>query len=72
MNNASLPDRHGLNDDSAFDGLYVSCMIGFMSYEERAAYKQTQWGDEALKTDLTTRMWQLEVNASFFTVPTLK
>ena len=38
--------------------------------EERAAYKQTQWGDEALKTDLTTRMRQLEVNASFFfTVP---
>lgn len=64
----------GWNDDSAFDGLYESipAWIGFMEShdEERAAYKQTQWGDEALKTDLTTRMRQLEVNASFFfTVP---
>ena len=74
MNNAYCQTAMGWNDDSAFDGLYESipAWIGFMEShdEERAAYKQTQWGDEALKTDLTTRMRQLEVNASFFfTVP---
>ena len=38
--------------------------------EERAAYKQTQWGEGWLKTDLTPRMSQLETNAAFFfTVP---
>ena len=46
-----IRDR-GWNDDSAFDGLYESipAWIGFMEShdEERAAYKQTQWGDEAV------------------------
>ena len=47
-------------------------MVGFMEShdEERMAYKQSQWGVDALKTDLATRMKQLEVNAAFtFTVP---
>ena len=34
------------------------------------AYKQSQWGNGSLKTDLATRMKQLEANAAFtFTVP---
>ena len=38
--------------------------------EERMAYKQSQWGNGSLKTDLATRMKQLEANAAFtFTVP---
>jgi hypothetical protein len=38
--------------------------------EERAAYKQIQWGNGKLKTDLTARMSQLSANAAFFfTVP---
>ena len=38
--------------------------------EERAAYKQIQWGNEILKTDLGARMSQLGTNAAFFfTVP---
>jgi 1,4-alpha-glucan branching enzyme len=38
--------------------------------EERAAYKQTQWGNGILKTDLGARMSQLGTNAAFFfTVP---
>jgi hypothetical protein len=46
--------------------------VGFMEShdEERAGYKQTQWGNGWLKTDLTARMKQLAVNAAFFfTVP---
>ena len=38
--------------------------------EERAAYKQIQWGNGILKTDLGARMSQLGTNAAFFfTVP---
>lgn len=46
--------------------------VGYMEShdEERVGYKQTMWGDGNLKTDLETRMKQLEVNAAlFFTVP---
>ena len=46
--------------------------VGFMEShdEERMAYKQTQWGDGVLKTDLKARMEQLELNTTFFlTVP---
>ena len=38
--------------------------------EERAAYKQTQYGNGILRTDLDARMSQLGLNAAFFfTVP---
>ncbi len=38
--------------------------------EERAAYKQIQWGNGILKTNLDARMSQLGANAAFFfTVP---
>jgi len=38
--------------------------------EERVAYKQLQWGNEILKTNLGARMSQLGTNAAFFfTVP---
>ena len=38
--------------------------------EERAAYKQIQYGNGILKTSLDARMSQLGVNAAFFfTVP---
>lgn len=38
--------------------------------EERTAYKQSQWGDGVLKTDLDARMNQLALNTTFFlTVP---
>lgn len=74
MNNAYCQTAMGWSENSAFDRLYEStpAWVGFMEShdEERTAYKQTQWGDGALKTDLATRMQQLEVNASFFfTVP---
>ena len=74
MNNAYCQTAMGWSENSAFSGLYEStpAWVGFMEShdEERTAYKQTQWGDETLKTDLATRMQQLEVNASFFfTVP---
>lgn len=74
MNNAYCQTAMGWSDDSAFSGLYEStpAWVGFMEShdEERTAYKQTQWGDGLLKTDLATRMQQLAMNASFFfTVP---
>lgn len=74
MNSAYCQTAMGWSENSALDGLYEStpAWVGFMEShdEERTAYKQTQWGDETLKTDLATRMQQLEVNASFFfTVP---
>ncbi len=38
--------------------------------EERAAYKQTQWGEGPLKSNLNAQMSQLATNAAFFfTVP---
>lgn len=42
--------------------------VGFMEShdEERAAYKQTQWGIGTLKTDLGDRMKQLATNTAFF------
>lgn len=46
--------------------------VGFMEShdEERAAYKQTQWGNYNLKTDLDSRMKQLAVNCALcFAVP---
>ncbi|MCW1735907.1 alpha-amylase family glycosyl hydrolase [Anaerorudis cellulosivorans] len=69
----------GWQDGSDFSGAYYSTssrpansLVSYMEShdEERAAYKQIQWGNGILKTDLTARMSQLEANAAFFfTVP---
>ena len=74
MNNAYCQTAMGYSSDSDFSRMYESTLswVGFMEShdEERMAYKQSQWGVDALKTDLATRMKQLEVNAAFtFTVP---
>ena len=76
-NNAYCQTAMGYSSDSDFTPLVVTeapfgGWVGYMEShdEERAAYKQTQWGDGKLKTDLATRMNQLKVNASlFFTIP---
>ena len=69
----------GYPENSDFSGTYygtasrpANSLVSYMEShdEERAAYKQIQWGNEILKTDLTARMSQLSVNAAFFfTVP---
>ena len=74
VNYAYCQSAMGYSSDSDFSRMYTGepMWIGFMEShdEERMAYKQSQWGDGALKTDLATRMKQLEVNAAFtFTVP---
>ena len=74
MNYAYCQSAMGWSDGSDFSDMYESTpsWVGFMEShdEERMAYKQSQWGDGVLKTDLSTRMKQLEANAAFtFTVP---
>ena len=84
MNNAYCQSAMGWNENSSFNhgaigdlegnGMYeeTPAWVGFMEShdEERMAYKQSQWGNGTLKTDLATRMKQLEINAAFtFTVP---
>ena len=84
MNHAYCQTAMGFNEKSSFNhgaigdlegnGMYeeTPAWVGFMEShdEERMAYKQSQWGNGALKTDLSTRMKQLEVNAAFtFTIP---
>ena len=74
LNNAYCQTAMGYSSDSDFSGMYEStpAWVGFMEShdEERMAYKQSQWGDGVLKTDLKTRMKQLELNAAFaLTVP---
>ena len=74
LNNAYCQSAMGYSQDSSFGGLYeeTPAWVGFMEShdEERMAYKQTQWGDGVLKTDLKARMEQLELNTTFFlTVP---
>ena len=69
----------GWKDGSDFSGTYyntssrpANSLVSYMEShdEERAAYKQIQWGNGKLKTDLTARMSQLSANAAFFfTVP---
>ena len=69
----------GWPEQSDFSGTYygtssrpVNSLVSYMEShdEERAGYKQTQWGNGILKTDLGARMSQLETNAAFFfTVP---
>ncbi len=74
VNYAYCQTAMGWSDGSGFSAMYTEkpMWIGFMEShdEERMGYKQSQWGDGALKTDLATRMKQLEVNAAFtFCVP---
>ncbi|MCH3969552.1 MAG: hypothetical protein LKE47_03815 [Prevotella sp.] len=74
LNNAFAQSAMGWSDNSDFTSLYdkSNCFDGYMEShdEERCAYKQTQWGNGILKTDLTARMKQLRTNAAFFfTVP---
>lgn len=79
MNNAYCQTAMGYKEDSDFSGTYYrtstrpeNSLISYMEShdEERAAYKQTQWGSGILKTDLNARMSQLATNAAFFfTVP---
>ena len=74
MNNAYCQSAMGWKENSGFDGLYESTpsWVGFMEShdEERMGYKQTQWGNGVLQTDLPTRIRQLAANAAFFfTVP---
>ena len=74
MNYAYCQSAMGWSDGSDFSDMYESTpsWVGFMEShdEERMAYKQSQWGDGVLKTDLSTRMKQLEANAAFtLTVP---
>ena len=74
MNNAYCQTAMGWSENSAFNSMYTEqpMWVGFMEShdEERMAYKQSQWGNGSLKTDLSTRMKQLEANAAFsLTVP---
>ena len=65
----------GYSSESDFRPVYyktplrpVNSLVGYMEShdEERAAYKQTQWGNGELKTELSARMSQLATNAAFF------
>ena len=79
MNGYYCQSAMGWPENSDFSGTYygtasrpANSLVSYMEShdEERAAYKQIQWGNEILKTDLTARMSQLSVNAAFFfTVP---
>jgi hypothetical protein len=69
MNYAYCESAMGWADNCDFSGMYTEELqwVGFMEShdEERMAYKQSQWGNGVLKTDLKARMKQLEVNAAF-------
>ncbi|MDO5664885.1 MAG: alpha-amylase family glycosyl hydrolase [Bacteroidia bacterium] len=79
MNWAYCQTAMGYSGESDFNRTYYqtssrpsNSVISYMEShdEERAGYKQTQWGNEILKTDLSSRMKQLSTNgAFFFTVP---
>ena len=74
MNNAYCQSGMGWEENSAFTSLYEKkpAWVGYMEShdEERVAYKQKTYGNYDFKTNLATRMDQLEVNAAFFlTVP---
>ena len=79
MNHAYCQTAMGYKEDSGFSGTYytsssrpTNSLVSYMEShdEERAAYKQTQWGNGILKTNLNAQMSQLATNAAFFfTVP---
>ncbi|MFR9503829.1 MAG: alpha-amylase family glycosyl hydrolase [Rikenellaceae bacterium] len=70
-NSAYCQTAMGWDSDSSFESIYVGALsdgwVGYMEShdEERMAYKQQQWGNGALATDLATQMKQLAVNAAF-------
>lgn len=76
INNSYMQSAMGYIENSDFSWLYDTTspeqFVGFMEShdEERAGYKQSQWGKGTLKTNLEDRMKQLEANSAFFfTVP---
>ena len=79
MNEAYKQSAMGWSEKSSFDGVYyktssrpTNSLVSYMEShdEERMAFTQKQWGNEALKTDMKARMSQLSTNAAFFlTVP---
>lgn len=79
MNHSYNQAAMGYSSESDFNGMYyttssrpVNSLVGYMEShdEERAAYKQSQWGNGWIKTNLTQQMKQLETNTAFFlTVP---
>ncbi|WP_436414698.1 alpha-amylase family glycosyl hydrolase [Petrimonas sp.] len=78
-NEAFMESAMGWKDKTNFNPVYygtssrpANSLVSYMEShdEERAAYKQSQWGNGILKTDLSARMNQLSTNAAFFfTVP---
>lgn len=72
MNNAYAQAAMGWNEESDFRNLYDTRyplqFVGYMEShdEERLSYKQTQWGNGYLKTNLASRMQQLATDAAFF------
>ena len=82
-NSAFCQTGMGYSEDSSFMGFYSGDVKdmpfgGYVSYmeshdEERVGYKQTQWGNWDIKTNLSNRMKRLATNAAFcFTVPGAK
>ena len=76
MNHSYCQSAMGWKDNSDFSGLYDTTrpnqFVGYMEShdEERCAYKQIEYGNGALKTNLSERLKQLSSNAAFFfTVP---
>ena len=62
----------GYSDGSDFSGTYynsssrpANSLVSYMEShdEERMGYKQSQWGNGILKTDINARMSQLATNA---------
>ena len=78
-NEAFMESAMGWKDKTNFNPVYygtssrpANSLVSYMEShdEERAAYKQSQWGNGILKTNLKARMSQLGNNAAFFfTVP---
>lgn len=78
-NHAYSQAAMGWKSESDFRGVYyhtsarpINSLVSYMEShdEERAAYKQVQYGNGILKTSLNAQMSQLGVNAAFFfTVP---
>ena len=72
MNHSYCQSAMGWKDNSDFSGLYDTTrpnqFVGYMEShdEERCAYKQIEYGNGALKTNLSERLKQLSSNAAFF------
>ncbi len=79
MNESYNQSAMGWQEKSDFNGSYygtssrpANSLVSYMEShdEERNSYKQINWGNGWIKTNLTQRMKQLETNAAFFfTVP---